>query len=338
MREYNIAVVGATGLVGREMLKILSEREFPIADLKLFASSRSEGKIIEFEDRKLTVEVVKEGCFEGIDIALFSAGSDISKEVAPLVKKAGGIVIDNSNAFRMDKDVPLIVPEVNGEHLSEDQQIIANPNCSTIQMVMLLKPLANSYGLKRVVINTYQAVSGAGKKAVDELIEQTKAYLNKEEIKNENFNHQIAFNAIPQIDVFLDNDYTKEEMKMVNECKKILADEELAVTATCVRIPVIFGHGESLNIELNSTYNINDIKNIFANTKNVEVIDDPAQEKYPLQIDTENNDNVLVGRIRRDNSKENTINLWLTANNLRKGAALNAVQIAEYLAEHDLIN
>ena len=337
MKKYNIAILGATGLVGREMLKILSERNFPIADLKVFASTRSEGKIIEFEDRKLTVEVVKEGCFEGIDIALFSAGSDISKKVAPLVKDSGGIVVDNSNAFRMDKNVPLIVPEVNGEALNEHQQIIANPNCSTIQMVMLLKPLADRYGLKRIVINTYEAVSGAGKKAVDELIEQTKAYLNKEEIKNENFNHQIAFNAIPQIDKFLDNDYTKEEMKMVNECKKILADDELAITATCVRIPVIFGHGESLNIELNSTYNINDIKNIFANTKNVELIDDPAQEKYPLQIDTENNDNVLVGRIRRDNSKENTLNLWLTANNLRKGAALNAVQIAEYLAEHELV-
>ncbi|MGM0499653.1 MAG: aspartate-semialdehyde dehydrogenase [Bacillota bacterium] len=337
MKKYNVAVVGATGLVGREMLKTLSQRNFPINKLKLIASERSEGEKIQFEDRELTVEIVKEGTFEGIDIALFSAGSGVSKKIAPQVKKAGGIVVDNSNAFRMDPDAPLVVPEVNGEDLKEHQQIIANPNCSTIQMVMLLKPLADKYGLKRLVINTYQAVSGAGKKAVDELLEQTKAYLNKEEIKNENFNHQIAFNAIPQIDVFLDNDYTKEEMKMINECHKILHNPELPVTATCVRIPVIFGHGESLNIELNSDFKIEDIKELFAQTKNVAVIDDPATEKYPLQIDTENNDDVLVGRIRRDNSVENGINLWLTANNLRKGAALNAVQIAEYLIENDLV-
>jgi len=337
MKRYNVAVVGATGLVGREMLKTLSQRNFPINQLKLIASERSEGKKIQFEDRELNVESVKDDTFEGIDIALFSAGSGVSKEVAPQVKKAGGIVVDNSNAFRMDPDAPLVVPEVNGEDLKEHQQIIANPNCSTIQMVMLLKPLAEKYGLKRLVINTYQAVSGAGKKAVDELMEQTKSYLNKEEIKKEQFNNQIAFNAIPQIDVFLDNDYTKEEMKMVNECHKILHDPDLPVTATCVRIPVVFGHGESLNIELNSDFKIDEIKELFAQTKNVELIDDPAKEKYPMQIDTENNDNVLVGRIRRDNSIENGINLWVTANNLRKGAALNAVQIAEYLIENDLV-
>jgi aspartate-semialdehyde dehydrogenase len=337
MKKYNVAVVGATGLVGREMLKILSQRNFSLGQLKLIASERSEGKKIKFEDRELTVESVKEGTFEGIDIALFSAGSGVSKEVAPQVKKAGGIVIDNSNAFRMHPDAPLVVPEVNGEDLKEHQQIIANPNCSTIQMVMLLKPLAEKYGLKRLVINTYQAVSGAGKKAVDELIEQTEAYLNDEEIKNENFNHQIAFNAIPQIDVFLENDYTKEEMKMVNECHKILHDPNLPVTATCVRIPVIFGHGESLNIELKNNFKIEDIKGLFSQSKNIEVIDNPSEEKYPMQIDTENNDNVLVGRIRRDNSLENGINLWLTANNLRKGAALNAVQIAEYLVDNNLV-
>ncbi|RAK11162.1 aspartate semialdehyde dehydrogenase [Halanaerobium saccharolyticum] len=337
MKKYNVAVVGATGLVGREMLKILSQRNFPLGQLKLIASERSEGKKIQFEDRELTVESVKEGTFEGIDIALFSAGSGVSKEVAPQVKKAGGIVIDNSNAFRMDPDAPLVVPEVNGEDLKEHQQIIANPNCSTIQMVMLLKPLAEKYGLKRLVINTYQAVSGAGKKAVDELIDQTKAYLSQEEIKNENFNHQIAFNAIPQIDVFLDNDYTKEEMKMVNETHKILHDPDLSITATCVRIPVIFGHGESLNIELNKDFKVEAVKQLFTQTKNVEVVDQPAAEKYPMQIDTEDNDNVLVGRIRRDNSVENGLNLWLTANNLRKGAALNAVQIAEYLIENNLV-
>lgn len=337
MKKYNVAVVGATGLVGREMLKTLSQRNFPINQLKVIASERSEGKKIKFEEKELTVESVKKGTFKGIDIALFSAGSGVSKQVAPQVKEAGGIVVDNSNAFRMDPDSPLVVPEVNGEDLKDHQQIIANPNCSTIQMVMLLKPLAEKYGLKRLVINTYQAVSGAGKKAVDEMIAQTKAYLKEEEIENKNFNHQIAFNAIPQIDVFLDNDYTKEEMKMVNETHKILHDPELAVTATCVRIPVIFGHGESLNVELNNEFKIEEIKDLFAQTKNVEVVDDPAHEKYPLQIDTETNDNILVGRIRRDNSVENGINLWLTANNLRKGAALNAVQIAEYLIENDLV-
>lgn len=335
MKKYNLAVVGATGLVGREMLKILSQRKFPIGNLKLIASERSEGKKIKFEDRELTVEVVKEDTFAGIDIALFSVGSEISKKIAPQVKKAGGIVVDNSNAFRMEPDIPLVVPEVNAEDLKDHQQIIANPNCSTTQMVMLLKPLAAEYGLKRVVINTYQAVSGAGKKAVDELIEQTKAYLNQKEIKKENFKHQIAFNAIPQIDDFIDNDYTKEEMKMINETHKILAEPELPITATCVRIPVIFGHGESLNIELKNEFEIEDIKKLFSKTKNLELFDNPAKEEYPLQIDTEKNDNVLVGRIRRDYSIENGINLWLTANNLRKGAALNAVQIAEALIENN---
>ncbi|SFL13424.1 aspartate-semialdehyde dehydrogenase [Halanaerobium salsuginis] len=337
MKKYNVAVVGATGLVGREMLKTLSQRNFPIKNLKVIASQRSAGKKIKFEDQELTVEAVQADTFAGIDIALFSAGSDVSKEVAPLVKKAGGIVVDNSNAFRMDPDVPLVVPEVNGSDLANHQQIIANPNCSTIQMVMLLKPLADKYGLKRLVISTYQAVSGAGKKAVDELFAQTKAHLAGEAIKNEKFNHQIAFNAIPQIDVFLDNDYTKEEMKMVNETQKILHTPELAITATCVRIPVVYGHGESLNIELLKDFELGEIKTLFAKTKNVELVDQPAAEKYPLQVATENNDNVLVGRIRRDNSLKNSLNLWLTANNLRKGAALNAVQIAEYLIENELV-
>lgn len=337
MKKYNVAVVGATGLVGREMLKTLSQRNFPLDQLKVIASEHSAGKKISFEDRELTVEAVKENTFAGIDIALFSVGSELSKKIAPQAKKAGAVVVDNSNAFRMDKDAPLIVPEVNGADLKNHQQIIANPNCSTTQMVMLLKPLAEKYGLKRLIINTYQAVSGAGKKAVDELMEQTRAYLNKQEIKKENFKHQIAFNAIPQIDVFLDNDYTKEEMKMVNETQKILNDPELSITATCVRIPVVFGHGESLNIELEEDFKIEDIKALFESTENVEVIDNPREGKYPLQTDTETNDNVLVGRIRRDNSTAKGINLWLTANNLRKGAALNAVQIAEYLIENDLV-
>lgn len=337
MKKYNLAVVGATGLVGREILKVLEQRNFPIKKLKLIASENSEGKEINFKDKKLEVETVRAGTFEEIDIALFSAGSQVSKQLAPQVKAAGGIVIDNSNAFRMDKDIPLVVPEVNKTDLNKHKQIIANPNCSTIQMVMVLKPLAQNYGLKRIVVNTYQAVSGAGKKAVDEMLEQTKAYLKQEKIKKEEFNHQIAFNAIPHIDNFLANDYTKEEMKLVQETQKILAEPNLAITATCVRIPVVFGHGESLNIELNNDYKLKDIKNLIAKTRNVELIDDPAKNKYPLQIDTETNDNVLVGRIRRDNSLAKGLNLWLTANNLRKGAALNAVQIAETLIADNLV-
>lgn len=338
MKNYNIAVVGATGLVGREMLKILKERNFPINTLRLFASSRSAGKKIEFLGRDIIVEEVKENSFENIDIALFSAGSSAAEEIAPLVTKKGGIVIDNSSAFRMDKDVPLVVPEVNGSILTDREKIIANPNCSTIQMVVVLQPLLKKYGLKRLVISTYQAVSGAGKKAVDELLAQSRSFLNNEEIKKENFNHQIAFNSIPQIDIFLENDYTKEEMKMVNETRKILNENKLPVTATCVRIPVIFGHAESVNVELKKEFDLEELKNELSNFENIKVLDNPAEELYPLQTDTEKTDEILVGRIRRDYSQKNSLNLWIAANNLRKGAALNTVQIAEYLIENNLIN
>lgn len=337
MRKYNLAVVGATGLVGREILKILVERDFPIKKIKVIASENSAGKKIEFKDQKLEVITATKGVFKEIDIALFSAGTEVAKKLAPQAKKEGAIVIDNSNAFRMDKKIPLVVPEVNAVDLKTHQKIIANPNCSTIQMVMLLKPLAQKYGLKRVVVNTYQAVSGAGKKAVDEMLEQTKAYLKEEKIENKHFKHQIAFNAIPQIDTFMDNDYTKEEMKMINETRKILAKPKLAITATCVRIPVIFGHGEVLNIELKNSYKIEALKSLIKKSPNIELIDDPLNYRYPLQTDTETNDNVLVGRVRRDNSLKNGINLWLTANNLRKGAALNAVQIAENLITNNLV-
>ncbi|MGM0548130.1 MAG: aspartate-semialdehyde dehydrogenase [Bacillota bacterium] len=337
MRKYNLAVVGATGLVGREILKILVERDFPIKKIKVIASENSAGKKIEFKDQKLEVITATKGVFKEIDIALFSAGTEVAKKLAPQAKKEGAIVIDNSNAFRMDKKIPLVVPEVNAVDLKTHQKIIANPNCSTIQMVMLLKPLAQKYGLKRVVVNTYQAVSGAGKKAVDEMLEQTKAYLKEEKIENKHFKHQIAFNAIPQIDTFMDNDYTKEEMKMINETRKILAKPKLDITATCVRIPVIFGHGEVLNIELKNSYKIEALKSLIKKSPNIELIDDPLNYRYPLQTDTETNDNVLVGRVRRDNSLKNGINLWLTANNLRKGAALNAVQIAENLITNNLV-
>lgn len=337
MKNYNIAVVGATGLVGREMLQILKEKNFPLNNLRLFATSRSAGKKIDFLGKKIVVEEVEEDSFKNIDIALFSAGSSAAEEIAPLVIKEGGIVIDNSSAFRMDKDIPLVVPEVNGSILCNKETIIANPNCSTIQMVAVLKPLLDKYGLKRLVISTYQAVSGAGKKAVDELLEQSKSYLNNEKITCKNFNHQIAFNSIPQIDIFLDNDYTKEEMKMVNETRKILNEDELNITATCVRIPVIFGHAESINIELQQKYDLEELKKEINNFENVKVVDNPEEEIYPLQTDTEKTDDILVGRIRRDYSRKNSVNLWITANNLRKGAALNTVQIAEYLITNNLI-
>jgi len=338
LKNYNIAVVGATGLVGREMLKIFKERNFPINTLRLFASSRSAGKKLEFLGKDIIVEEVEENSFKNIDIALFSAGSSAAEEIAPLVTKNGGVVIDNSSAFRMNKDVPLVVPEVNGSILTDKVSIIANPNCSTIQMVVVLQPLLKKYGLKRLVISTYQAVSGAGKKAVDELLSQSRSFLNNEEIKKENFNHQIAFNSIPQIDDFLENNYTKEEMKMVNETRKILNENKLSITATCVRTPVIFGHAESVNVELKREFDLEELKNELNNFKNIKVVDNPEKELYPLQTDTEKTDKILVGRIRRDYSQKNSVNLWIAANNLRKGAALNTVQIAEYLIENNLIS
>ena len=329
MSKYNIAVVGATGAVGQEIIDILEERNFPIDKLKLIASKKSEGKKMSFLDKKIEVESIKKGIFDDIDIALFSIASDLSKKFAPQAVKEGAVVIDNSNAFRMDEDVPLVVPEINANKINEHQGIIANTNCSTIQLVMAIKPIFKKYGLKRVIVNTYQAVSGTGKKAISELEQQVRDYIDNNEIKSEVYPHQIAFNLLPHIDEFQENKYTKEEMKVVKETKKILDDREIPITATAVRVPVLNGHGESVNIETEVSYLIDDIKNSIEKMENVKLVDNINENEYPMPIMIENEDNVLVGRVRRDYSKKNALNMWIVANNLRKGAALNAVQIAE---------
>ena len=329
MSKYNIAVVGATGAVGQEIIDILEERNFPVGKLKLIASKKSEGKKISFLDKKIEIESIKKGIFEDIDIALFSIASDLSKKFAPQAVREGAVVIDNSNAFRMDEDVPLVVPEINANKINEHQGIISNPNCSTIQLVMAIKPIFKKYGLKRVIVNTYQAVSGTGKKAISELEQQVRDYIDNNEIKSEVYPHQIAFNLLPHIDEFQENKYTKEEMKVVKETKKILDDREIPITATAVRVPVLNGHGESVNIETEVSYLIDDIKNSIEKMENVKLVDNINENEYPMPIMIENEDNVLVGRVRRDYSKKNALNMWIVANNLRKGAALNAVQIAE---------
>ena len=329
MSKYNLAVVGATGAVGQEIIEILEERKFPVDKLKLIASKKSEGKKIPFSNRKIKVESIENGIFEDIDIALFSIDSNLSKKYAPQAVKEGAVVIDNSNAFRMDDSVPLVVPEINANKINEHQGIIANPNCSTIQLVMAIKPIFKKYGLKRVIVNTYQAVSGTGKRAISELEQQIKDYIDKNEIKSEVYPYQIAFNLLPHIDEFQENKYTKEEMKVVKETRKILDDKEIPITATAVRVPVFNGHGESVNIETEVSYLIDDIKNSIDKMENVKLVDNINENKYPMPIMVENEDEVMVGRIRRDYSKKNALNMWIVANNLRKGAALNAVQIAE---------
>ncbi|HKL75297.1 MAG TPA: aspartate-semialdehyde dehydrogenase [Halanaerobiales bacterium] len=329
MSKYNLAVVGATGAVGQEIIEILEERKFPVDNLKLIASKKSEGKKITFLNRKIKVESIENGIFEDIDIALFSIDSNLSKKYAPQAVKEGAVVIDNSNAFRMDDSVPLVVPEINANKINEHQGIIANPNCSTIQLVMAIKPIFKKYGLKRVIVNTYQAVSGTGKRAISELEQQIKDYIDKNEIKSEVYPYQIAFNLLPHIDEFQENKYTKEEMKVVKETRKILDDKEIPITATAVRVPVFNGHGESVNIETEVSYLIDDIKNSIDKMENVKLVDNINENKYPMPIMVENEDEVMVGRIRRDYSKKNALNMWIVANNLRKGAALNAVQIAE---------
>lgn len=328
---YVVAVVGATGAVGVEMVSILEERKFPVAELRLYASEKSEGKKIEFRGKEVTVRKLDYDSFKGVDIALFSAGGARSLEFAPVAAKEGCIVIDNSAAWRMDKDCPLVVPEVNAHHLkSIPKGIIANPNCSTIQMLVALKPLHEAAKIKRIVVTTFQSVSGTGKKAIDELMEQTTALLNSKEPPIKVYPHQIAFNCLPHIDVFLDNGYTKEEMKMVNETHKML-DPNIKVTATTVRVPVFRCHSESVNIETEKKLTANEARSILAAAPGIIVFDDPSKNIYPLAIDVAGKDETYVGRIREDESIENGLNLWVVSDNLRKGAALNAVQIAEEL-------
>ncbi|MBN1547080.1 MAG: aspartate-semialdehyde dehydrogenase [Syntrophaceae bacterium] len=333
MKTYHVAVVGATGAVGNEMIRTLEQRNFPVGSLKLLASERSLGKDLEFKGRSIPVEVLKEDSFEGVQIGLFSAGGSVSEKFAPIAAKAGCVVVDNTSAFRMVPDIPLVVPEVNPEAIGlyKNKGIIANPNCSTIQMVVALKPIHDAVRIKRIVVSTYQAVSGTGKKAIEELELQTRAILSGQEPPVKVYPHQIAFNCLPQIDVFIENGYTKEEMKMVNETKKIFNDYSVAVTATTVRVPVFYGHSESVNIETEKKITPDEVRALLAKATGVRVVDDPAKREYPLAIDAAGGDDTLVGRIREDESIPNGINMWVVADNLRKGAALNAIQIAEVL-------
>ena len=334
MKSYNVAVVGATGAVGNEMVSVLEQRKFPVKELKLLASERSIGKELTFRGKLIPVDVLNEDSFEGIEIGLFSAGGSISEKFAPIAAAAGCVVIDNTSAFRMVPDIPLVVPEVNPEAIAmyKNKGIIANPNCSTIQMVVVLKPIHDAARIKRIVVSTYQAVSGTGKKAIEELSQQTRALLNFEEPIVKVYPHQIAFNCLPQIDVFLENGYTKEEMKMVNETKKIMNDQTIAVTATTVRVPVFYSHSESVNIETEKKITAADVRELLSRAPGVLVVDNPAEKKYPLAIDAAGRDETFVGRIREDESIPHGINLWVVSDNIRKGAALNAVQIAEILA------
>ncbi|MBI4654285.1 MAG: aspartate-semialdehyde dehydrogenase [Nitrospirae bacterium] len=331
--KYVVAVVGATGAVGNEMVSILEERNFPVERLRLFASERSEGKTMEFHDKPVEIEILSENVFKGIDIALFSAGAERSIHFAPLAAKAGCVVIDNSSAWRMDPEVPLVVPEVNPHDLKWHKGIIANPNCSTIQMVVALSPIHDAAKIKRIVVTTFQSVSGTGRKAMDELLNQTSALLNFKDIKPSVYPHQIAFNCLPHIDKFLDNGYTKEEMKMVNETQKIMGDKSIRITATTVRVPVFRSHSESVNIETEKKLSANEVRAILSDAPGVVVFDAPEKNIYPFPADAACKDDVYVGRIREDESIENGINMWIVADNLRKGAALNAVQIAEKLIE-----
>jgi aspartate-semialdehyde dehydrogenase len=331
--KYVVAVVGATGAVGNEMIKTLETRKFPIEKLRLFASERSEGKVLEFMDTEIKVEAINEDSFKGIDIALFSAGAERSKIWAPVAAKSGCVVIDNSSQWRMDPEIPLVVPEVNPHDLKWHKGIIANPNCSTIQMVVVLKPIHDAAKIKRVVVTTFQAVSGTGQKAIDELLRQTTDLLNFKEIQCNVYPHQIAFNVLPHIDKFLENGYTKEEMKMVNETKKIMGDNSIRLTATTVRVPVFRCHSESLNIETEKKLTPNEVRAVLSAAPGVIVYDAPDKNIYPVPIDVAGKDETYVGRIREDDTIENGTNLWIVADNLRKGAALNAVQIAEKLIE-----
>lgn len=330
-KQYVVAVVGATGVVGREMIGMLESRKFPVGTLKLLASERSAGEKIKFGDQMIMVEALKPESFEGVDYALFSAGGSVSAEFAPEAVKRGAVVIDNTSHFRMHPDVPLVVPEVNASALKSHKGIIANPNCSTAQMVVVLKPIYDAVGIERIVVSTYQSVSGAGKEGMAELEDQSRQNMNGKFVEPKKFSKQIAFNVIPQIDSFLENGYTKEEMKMILETQKILGDDTVRVTATAVRVPVFIGHSESINIQTKKKISAAEVRDILSKAPGVVVMDDPAEGVYPTPRELSGEDPSFVGRIREDVSVENGIELWCVSDNLRKGAALNAVQIAEAL-------
>ncbi|MDM5207341.1 aspartate-semialdehyde dehydrogenase [Cytobacillus kochii] len=344
-KDFHVAVVGATGAVGEQMLKTLEERAFPISTLKVLSSSRSAGKKIQYNGKEYTVEEATPDSFEGVDIALFSAGGSVSKQLAPEAVKRGAIVVDNTSAFRMDENTPLIVPEVNEEDLHNHNGIIANPNCSTIQMVVALEPIRKAFGLNKVIVSTYQAVSGSGQAAIDELQEQTRAILDNQTytpevlpVKGDKKHYQIAFNAIPQIDKFVDNGYTFEEMKMINETKKIMHLPSLSVAATCVRLPVGTGHSESVYFEIDQEgINAKDIKALLSTAPGIELQDDPEQQIYPMPADCVGKSEVFVGRIRNDLDEPKGFHMWVVSDNLLKGAAWNSVQIAESLVKLKLV-
>jgi len=327
-----VAVVGATGLVGSKMLQVLAERNFPVTELLPVASEKSVGKKVKFKGKEYAVISWQDAVAQKPDVALFSAGGSTSKELAPKFAEAGTVVIDNSSAWRMEPNIPLVVPEVNAHILTKKDKIIANPNCSTIQMVVVLKPLHDKYKIKRVVVSTYQSVTGTGKKAVDQLMNERAGIPG-----DRAYAYQIDLNLLPHIDVFLENDYTKEEMKMVNETKKIMGDDSIRLTATTVRVPVVGGHSESVNIEFEKDFDVKEVREILSKAPGVVVYDDVKNLIYPMPILAHEKDETFVGRIRRDESQPNTLNCWVVSDNLRKGAATNAIQIAEYMMKNGLL-
>lgn len=345
VKQFHVAIVGATGAVGQQMIKTLEERDFPISTLTLLSSSRSAGTKVSFKGQEVTVQEATPESFEGVDLALFSAGGSISKQLAPAAVRNGAIVVDNTSAFRMNTDVPLVVPEVNERDLNDHKGIIANPNCSTIQMVAALEPLKKAYGLNKIIVSTYQAVSGAGANAVTEMKEQSKAILEGQShtpeilpVKGAEKHYPIAFNAIPQIDVFEENGFTYEEMKMINETKKIMHDAELEVAATCVRLPIETGHAESVYIEIGKEdVTVEQVRELLSKAPGVTVQDDPANQVYPMPVDAVGKPDVFVGRIRKDLDRKNGFHLWIVSDNLLKGAAWNSVQIAESLAALNIL-
>ncbi len=338
MNGYRVAIVGATGLVGGEFIKVLEERDFPVSTMQLFASDRSAGKKLFYNHREYEVKETSPESFRDVDIALFSAGADISRYFAPIAARSGAVVIDNSAAFRMEEDVPLVVPEINAGDIKKHKGIIANPNCSTIQMVVALNPLHKINPIKRIVVTTFQSVSGTGSAAIDELTIQSKQILGAQNVVPHVYPHQIAFNVLPQIDVFLDNAYTKEEWKMVEETRKIMHDDDILVSATCVRVPVFISHSEAVNVEFTNSISPDDARRILAQAPGVRVLDDPAISLYPHPWMAAGTDDTYVGRIRRDVSASNSLVMWIVADNVRKGAALNAVQIAEELVRHEWLH
>ena len=337
MRKYHVAIVGATGLVGQEFIKVLEQREFPMASIHLLASDRSAGKKMFVKHQEIEVQEVSPNSFDPVDIALFSAGGEISKHFAPIAAKRGTVVVDNSAAFRMNENVPLVVPEVNPGDLEWHQGIIANPNCSTIQMVVALYPLHKVNPIRRIIVDTYQSVSGTGSAAVDELNNQSRLVLEGKDAAPHVYPHQIAFNLLPEIDVFRDDGYTKEEWKMIHETRKIMHADDIAISATCVRVPVIAAHSEAIHVEFSKSMSPDEAREILADAPSVKVLDDPSISLYPHPWSAAGTDDVFVGRIRSDDSHPKGLAMWVVADNLRKGAALNAVQIAEVMVSNDLV-